>query len=81
MYDGTFPKSLDGTSVGKNMKGFKGKAVLLWPYHAKGKHDPAGKWAGAKCAEAYAKALKTKPIDSYTMTDGDVAAKILACST
>ncbi|CAE7031595.1 unnamed protein product [Symbiodinium natans] len=77
-FDGTFPKSFDGSGFGKNVKGFKGKVLFLWPYHTKGRHDPPKKvTACSKFADAYAKAVKTKPVDSYLMTDADVAARIV----
>ena len=78
LYDGAFPKSLDGTVVGNNVKGFKGKVLLLWPYQTKGRHDPPKKpTTCSKVVDAYAKALKTKPADSFLMTDADVAARIV----
>jgi len=74
MFDSTFPKTMDG-KPGTNMNGYKGKAVLLWPMHTKGKPDggQGGKTSGAKMAAMYGKPLKTTPIDSYTMTDADLA--------
>eukprot|EP00438_Fugacium_kawagutii_P030620 Skav206076 [mRNA] locus=scaffold1771:207792:210526:+ [translate_table: standard] len=78
-YDGTFPKSLDGSVVGNNVKGFKGKVLFLWPYHSKGRHDPPPRVTTcSKIAELYSKALKTKPVDSYLLNDADVAARIVA---
>ena len=77
-FDGTFPKSLDGSSLGNNVKGFKGKVLFLWPYHTKGKHDPPKRVTTcSKVAELYAKAVKTKPVDSYLLTDADIATRIV----
>ena len=76
-FDGTFPKSLDGSGVGNNVKGFKGNVLFLWPYHTKGRHDPPKRVTTcSKVADVYAKAVKTKPVDSYLMTDADIASRI-----
>jgi len=75
IFDSTFPKTLDG-KPGTNMNGFKGKVVLLWPFHAKGKHDATKKSAAAKIAQMYGKALKTQPIDSFVMSEDDLAGTI-----
>ena len=77
-FDGTFPKSLDGSGIGNNVKGFKGNVLFLWPYHTKGRHDPPKRVTTcSKVADVYAKAVKTKPVDSYLMTDADIASGIV----
>ncbi|CAE7216005.1 KIF18A [Symbiodinium necroappetens] len=77
-FDGTFPKSLDGSGIGNNVKGFKGNVLFLWPYHTKGRHDPPKRVTTcSKVADVYAKAVKTKPVDSYLMTDADIASRIV----
>merc|ERR1712048_655424 len=77
-FDSTFPKNLDG-KPGKNMKGFKGKVSLLWPYQTKGKADPKGRLSAAgKIADMYGKVLKTKPVDSYRFDDVKVAQIVCA---
>jgi len=76
IYDSTFPKNL-GTP-GKNIAGYKGKTVLFWPFHFKGKADPKGTSQSGKMAEAYAKILKCKPTDSFALTDADIANTIAA---
>eukprot|EP00928_Gymnodinium_smaydae_P004270 TRINITY_DN11473_c0_g1_i1.p1 TRINITY_DN11473_c0_g1~~TRINITY_DN11473_c0_g1_i1.p1 ORF type:complete len:1078 (+),score=154.72 TRINITY_DN11473_c0_g1_i1:45-3278(+) len=80
LMDNTYPKTADGfSSFGTNMQGFKGKVVLLWPYQTSGKHDPKMKGFGLTMANGVAKMFKTKPIDSYMMSDDDVADKIRSC--
>eukprot|EP00931_Biecheleriopsis_adriatica_P076619 TRINITY_DN5030_c0_g1_i1.p1 TRINITY_DN5030_c0_g1~~TRINITY_DN5030_c0_g1_i1.p1 ORF type:complete len:941 (-),score=164.95 TRINITY_DN5030_c0_g1_i1:37-2655(-) len=76
-FDGTYPKTFDGAG-GNNIKGFKGKVVFLWPCHMKGKHDPGGKYTGAKLAQNYAKMLKTKYVDSFLFGSEEVSDRILA---
>merc|ERR1712176_134239 len=80
-FDSTFPKNMDG-KPGNNMKGFKGKVSLLWPYQTKGKAEKNGKSSAVgKMAEMYGKVLKAKPIDSYKFDDSKVVGHILsACS-
>lgn len=78
MYDSAFPSSLDG-KPGVNMTGFKGKVRLLWPLCTKGRHDPSDRSAVAKISTMFAKTLKTKVTDSYTMGDSEVADEIIAC--
>jgi len=78
VFDSAFPKTLDG-KPGTNMNGFKGKVLLLWPFHQKGRHDAAKKSAAAKIAQMYGKAFKTQPVDSFVMSEDDVAEKIAGC--
>jgi len=78
-WDGTFPTSGD-LKPGNNMKGYKGKAILLWPFHMNGRHDAKKRNATmVKTAGAIASALKTTPVDSYLMTDADVASQLESC--
>lgn len=77
-FDGTFPKTLDG-KPGTNLTGLKGKVVLLWPFHMKGKHDSKGQGAAGKIGAMYGKVFKTKTVDSFTLTEADVADKIVGC--
>ena len=79
IWDNACPTQGD-MKAGKNMDGFKGKATLLWPYNKQGKHDPQHKnvWM-VKVAAGIGKALKTTPVDSYLMTDDDVASHIESC--
>eukprot|EP00929_Paragymnodinium_shiwhaense_P040585 TRINITY_DN21171_c0_g1_i2.p1 TRINITY_DN21171_c0_g1~~TRINITY_DN21171_c0_g1_i2.p1 ORF type:complete len:299 (+),score=57.65 TRINITY_DN21171_c0_g1_i2:125-1021(+) len=81
IFDFTIPKSMDSVPLGANMRGFKGKSVLLFPFVCAGKHDPkvAKTWSGGKMAAWYSKVLKTTPIDNYLMDEADVASKIVAC--
>ena len=63
---------------GKNLTGFKGKVTFLWPFHCNGRHDPTmkrNKWA-IHMTNAVAKVLKTTAIDSYLLTESDVAQHI-----
>jgi len=80
-YDGDYANLTSGKEVklGKNMAGWKGKATFLWPFQNKGRHDPRGKssW-GAKMGNMFAKAVKTEAIDSYHLTEADVAKHIAA---
>merc|ERR1712070_989508 len=81
LYDGAFGSaSMNDVKPGKNLNGFKGKVVFLWPFSCKGRHDPKGRntW-GTRMAEYFAKPLKAKPIDSYLLTDADVAKHISGC--
>merc|ERR1712032_1575260 len=76
VFDGAFPNNGNYTP-GKNMEGFKGKVTLLWPFNNRGKHDPQHKTTLARTAGVFAKALKTKPIDSFQLSDDDVAELIV----
>lgn len=73
-----FDNGQDFKTVGKNMQGFKGKAKLLWPFNSRAKPDPQQKGVNAKAAGYFAKALKTTPIDSFQLSDDDVAGHIAA---
>ena len=55
------------------MRNFKGKATFLYPLCHRGRHNPK---QARPFAEMYAKVLKTKLIDSFHMSDADVAAHI-----
>ena len=81
MFDGVFPSD-PAMPAGTNMKGFKGKAVMLWPFQIQGKHVEKEKimkgWPG-KVLNGFAKVLKTTPVDSYLMDDNDVADQIMSC--
>ena len=58
LYDGAFGGSGGTLPPGKNVAGFKGKAVFLWPRQSKGRHDPQGKitsWT-VKMGDMFAKA-------------------------
>eukprot|EP00928_Gymnodinium_smaydae_P039274 TRINITY_DN26855_c0_g1_i1.p1 TRINITY_DN26855_c0_g1~~TRINITY_DN26855_c0_g1_i1.p1 ORF type:complete len:745 (+),score=93.12 TRINITY_DN26855_c0_g1_i1:74-2236(+) len=78
--DGTFPKTLDGKG-GANVKGYpkKSKTFLLWPHHTKGKHDPKPQSVPAKISGCFAKCIGATVVDSYKMSEADIAAKITSC--
>jgi len=77
IFDSAFPTGGD-YKPGKNMEGFKGKVTLLWPFNNRGKPDPRQKGWNAKAVAGFAKALRTKAIDSFQMSDADVAEYIVA---
>jgi hypothetical protein len=78
IFDSTFPKDLNG-KPGTNFNGFKGKVILLWPFHFKGKHDATKKSAAAKIAQMYARVFKTQAVDSFPMSEDDLGEKIAGC--
>lgn len=78
IFDSTFPKDMN-SKPGTNFNGFKGKVVLLWPFHFKGKHDATKKSAAAKIAQMYARVFKTQAVDSFPMSEDDLGEKIAGC--
>jgi len=53
----------DKSKIGANVKKLKGKVVLMWPCHFKGRPD--AKQSNSKVAQIVASALRTKLVDSY----------------
>mmetsp|Transcript_143406 Transcript_143406/g.445816 ORF Transcript_143406/g.445816 Transcript_143406/m.445816 type:complete len:105 (-) Transcript_143406:93-407(-) len=66
---------MDKQSPGKNVKGLKGKVVLLWPCQRAGRPDP--KLASQQLGKGVAEALKTKLLDTHAFTPAQRAAEVL----
>jgi len=74
-FDGAFPSQKD-PPPGNNMKGWKWKTDFLWPCHNNGKPDVRKTGSVAKMGQWYGKIAKGNMIDSFSLTDDDIATQI-----